>query len=276
MVRQLALLLLLAGPVSTGPGFAAPEAPRRVVSINLCTDQLAILLAAPGQLISVSDLAQDPRSSTMVEAAMAYPANQGQAEEVYLMKPDLVLAGAYTARATVSMLERLGIRVVTFPPASSIAEVRQGMIEMGRALGREAAAQAMLEAFDARLARLPPAPSQRPTAATFAANGYASGSRSLAGEIIERAGYHHLAEDLGMPMGGFLPLEALIMADPDLVIAGDPYPGASRAEEVLHHPALAALTGGQTVLEENDWVCGLPALLDATERLAATRKGVGP
>lgn len=276
MVRQLLLLLLLAGPVLAGPVVAGSEAPRRVVSINLCTDQLAMLLAAPGQLISVSDLAQDPRSSTMVEAARAFPANQGLAEEVYLMKPDLVLAGAYTARATVSMLERLGIRVVTFPPASSIADVRQGMLDMGRVLGREAAAQAMLADFDARLAHLPPVPAHRPTAATFAANGYASGSRSLAGEIIERAGYHHLAEDLGMPMGGFLPLEALVMADPDLVITGDPYPGASRAEEVLHHPALAALTGGQTVLEENDWVCGLPALLDATERLAATRAGVAP
>ena len=29
--------------------------------MNLCTDQVAMLLAAPGQLISVSDLAQDPR-----------------------------------------------------------------------------------------------------------------------------------------------------------------------------------------------------------------------
>jgi iron complex transport system substrate-binding protein len=33
--------------------FAAPAAaaPARVVSMNLCTDQLAMLLAAPGQLV---------------------------------------------------------------------------------------------------------------------------------------------------------------------------------------------------------------------------------
>jgi iron complex transport system substrate-binding protein len=48
-------------------GGAAPAdtAPRRVVSINLCTDQLAMMLAAPGQLVSVSDLAADPHSSAM-------------------------------------------------------------------------------------------------------------------------------------------------------------------------------------------------------------------
>ena len=46
----------------------AVAAPRRVVSMNLCTDQVAMLLAAPGQLISVSDLAQDPRMSPMARS----------------------------------------------------------------------------------------------------------------------------------------------------------------------------------------------------------------
>ncbi|WP_354002086.1 hypothetical protein [Pseudotabrizicola sediminis] len=63
-----------------GPVLAA--SPQRVVSINLCTDQLAMLLAEPGQLISVSFLAQDPRSSVMVDEALACPANRALAEEV--------------------------------------------------------------------------------------------------------------------------------------------------------------------------------------------------
>ena len=58
----------------------ADPAPRRVVSINLCTDQLAMMLAAPGQLVSVSQLAGDPHSSAMAEA--------GEASEAPLFKED--------------------------------------------------------------------------------------------------------------------------------------------------------------------------------------------
>lgn len=256
------------------PAFA--DAPQRVVSINLCTDQLAMLLAAPGQLISVSHLAQDPRSSVMVEAARAYPANRALAEEVYLMTPDLVLAGSFTARATVSMLERLGIPVATFPPAASLADVRQGMQEMGAVLGRKEAAAAMIARFDAGLAQMGGVdPDHSPTAATYAANGYTPGANSLSGDIIRAAGFRHLAAELGLTQGGFLPLEALVLAAPDLVVVGETYPGNSRAEEILSHPALTQLRGGRETLEDRDWVCGLPGVVDAVTRMRAARDAIG-
>ncbi len=59
---------LWAGVVWAGSVWAGP--PERVVSVNLCTDQLAMLLAAPGQLISVSHLASDPLSSSMVKSSL--------------------------------------------------------------------------------------------------------------------------------------------------------------------------------------------------------------
>lgn len=260
---------LLAAPL-----WAAP--PQRVVSINLCTDQLAMLLAAPGQLVSVSFLAQDPRSSVMVEEAAAYHINQALAEEVYLLNPDLVLAGTFTSSATVSMLERLGIPVIAFPPASSLADVRQGMIDMGKALHRDAQATDMVERFDTALAPVvaqlaTAGTTDAPTAATYAANGYTPGTNSLSADIIRTAGFRHLATELGMAEGGVLPLEALILAEPDLVIVGQTYPGNSRAEEILSHPALASLPGGREALEDRDWVCGLPSITDAVLRMRAKR-----
>ncbi len=55
--RIAGILLMMIGPASAGP---IEQAPRRVVSMNLCTDQLAILDARPGQLHSVSYLAKRP------------------------------------------------------------------------------------------------------------------------------------------------------------------------------------------------------------------------
>lgn len=252
-----------------GPVLPVAAAPGRVVSINLCTDQLAMMLAAPGQLVSITRLARDPAASVMAEAAMAWPVNRGQAEEVYLLHPDLVLAGRYTAQPTVAMLRRLGIPVAVFEPADSFADMQADIARMGDLLGREPEAAAMAGAFAARLARIRAAslPGPRPLAATWSARGYMSGHESLAGEILTTAGFDTLAARMGRAQGSTLPLEALVLADPDLVVTGRIGPGSSRAEEPLTHPALGALTGHRAAVEDRDWICGLPSVLDATDRL---------
>lgn len=258
-----------------GPGLAEP-APQRVVSINLCTDQLALLIAAPGQLRSITRLAQDPASSVMAARAGAYPANHGRAEEVYLAHPDLVLAGRYTAPATVAMLRRLGIRVETFAPARSFADLRAAIARMGRVLGREAEAERIGRRFAQNLARLQGrAPGPRPVAATWAAHGYMAGSQSLSGEIIRAAGLQPLAGRIGRDAGGFVPLEALVLADPDLLIESRADAAPAQSEAALDHPALASLTGRAAVLQDRDWICGLPAVLGAVERLARARTEAG-
>lgn len=115
----------------------AQEPPKRVVSINVCTDQLAMLLADEKQLQSVSYLSRDPLLSVMTEKAKRLPANHGQAEEVFLMKPDLVLAGTFSSRATVELLRDLGMRVEEFAPARSFEDITVHMKRMGALLGRK-------------------------------------------------------------------------------------------------------------------------------------------
>ncbi|MFD2173781.1 ABC transporter substrate-binding protein [Rhodobacter lacus] len=252
-----------------GPGLAAPQ---RVVSINLCTDQMALMLAAPGQLRTLTRLAQDPASSVMAARARSYKANHARAEEIYLDKPDLVLAGRYTAPATVAMLRGLGLRVETFAPAESFADLRASLLRMGALLGREAEAARVERRFAARLAQLDRnAPATRPVAATWSAHGYMAGGESLTGEIITAAGFTPLAQILGRAAGGFVPLEALVMADPDLVILSRADPAPAQSEAVLDHPALTRLTGRAAVMQDRDWVCGLPAVLGAVERLTQER-----
>ncbi|MEO1895141.1 MAG: hypothetical protein ABGX32_02600, partial [Methylococcales bacterium] len=75
--------------------------PQRIVSINLCTDQLLMLLAKRENIESVSYFAANPDASAMFEEAAGIRKNQGQAEEILQMKPDLILAGTFTARPAV-------------------------------------------------------------------------------------------------------------------------------------------------------------------------------
>ncbi|HWL57078.1 MAG TPA: ABC transporter substrate-binding protein [Paracoccus sp. (in: a-proteobacteria)] len=258
-------------------GIAMPalaEGPERVVSINLCTDQLAMMIAAPGQLVSVSRHALDPSMSAMADEARGLSANSGTAEEIFLLRPDLVLAGSFTNPITLAMLERLGVPVEVFPAEETVEGIRDNMRRMGKALGREAEAGAAITAFDAELARLDDAPATaRPRAALYAANGYSSGSQSLAGQIVALAGFDNIADEMGFGAGGHLSLESLLLSHPDLLVEGRRYPGHSRAEEPLDHPALRALTRSVPSVRTNDpdWVCGTPRILRAVSQLRDAR-----
>jgi iron complex transport system substrate-binding protein len=263
----LAAALALAGAAV----LAAP--PARVVSINLCTDQLAMLLAGPGQLVSVSRLAADPMSSAMPEAAQAYPLNSGHAEEVFLMRPDLVLAGTYSDPAAVAMLRRLGVPVEQVDLTRRLDEVPARLRQVGRALGRDAMAETLVARFEADLARLAPGDEPRPVAALYQANGYTPGADTLADDILGRAGLANLARLLNRTGGGRLALEQLVMADPDLLILSRPYPKTSRAEELLAHPALRALPAARDpAFSGAAWVCGTPKVLRAVTEMAERRQ----
>ena len=254
----------------------ADTAPQRVVSMNLCTDQLAMLLAEPGQLVSVSVLAADARGSAMAEQARAIPPNSGLAEEIYLMRPDLVVAGTFSNRATVTMLQRLGIPVVLFDPAYGLDQVRARIAQMGDALGQGDKAAAMVADYDARLAALQRDVALRPRAVLYYANGYTSGDRTLAGQILMAAGFRNAAVDAGFAAGGTMPLEVLALLEPDAVITSTPYPGASRSEEILDHPVVDILRANHPTgsVTDRDWVCGTPHVLRAIEGLAPLRREI--
>lgn len=250
------------------------DPPRRVVSMNLCTDQLAMMLASPGQLYSVSGLAADPRGSAMAEQAQSLVLNHGLAEEIYLMDPDLVIAGSFSARATVDMLKRLGIPVIVLDPAYSLDDIRDRITTMGDVLHQQDEAARLIADFDRDLAALADEVTIRPRAALYAANGYTQGERSLSGQILVAAGFDNIADELGLPFGGTLPMEVLAMSDPDALILGSRYPGASRAEAVLDHPVIAMLRDGryEAMMTDRDWVCGTPHVLRAIAALADDRR----
>lgn len=272
-MRRAALVLaalvaaLLPPAVQAGP-------PARVVSVNLCTDQLALLIADPGQIVSLSHVARDPVSSAMAAEAAAYPANRGSAEEIHLLAPDIVLAGTFDPPAMLAALRRLGHRVETFPLEAGFADIRTLVTRMGALLGQPERAARLIAEMDTILAVPPPA-GPRPRAALFYANAYSSGAGTLAHEILEAAGFANIAAERGLTGLGRLSLETLVLADPDLVVIGQDYATPARAQEVLRHPAARALGGGRAVVADNLWVCGTPLAARAVETLRAERMRLG-
>lgn len=270
LLARKASLGLLAGLFLAGlhPAFAQ-EKPKRVVSINVCTDQLAMLLADDTQLQSVSYLSRDPLLSAMSEKAHQLPVNHGEAEEVFLAKPDLVLAGTFSSRATVGLLRELGVRVEELAPARSFEDIRVHMKRMGALLGREEQAERQIAAMNAALAAIPK-PARRQTVALYYANSYTAGRGTLIDEAIRIAGLDNLADKAGIRGSGMLPLEMLIMEKPDILIRGSRGRPPALAFENFEHPALRALANGTKIvtLDDNLTVCGGPFSVGAVAQLS--------
>ncbi|HEX2842968.1 ABC transporter substrate-binding protein [Hyphomicrobium sp.] len=286
ILRMIGCLAACIGLTASALSAPAGGAPQRVVSMNLCTDQLAMLVAGEGQLHSVSYLAIDPEGSVLAEEARRFPINHGRAEEIFMMHPDLVLSGTFTGRATVALLKRLGFHVEEFPPSYSFPEIREQVRRMGRLLGRESRAEELVQELDTRLTQFPDSDRKnwRPLAALHYANSYTSGSGTLASAVVERSGLENLGTKLGLVGTIRLPLEVLVASAPDLIIGGvRPSKAPALAYQTFEHPALrAVLEGGElTSIPDKYWVCGAPftaqavGLLSAQAQALRAKRGTG-
>ena len=273
-----------AGAPSAASSVAASAGPpRRVASINLCADQLLLELAAPGQILSLSRLATDPAASHHVARAAGLPTNDGGAESVLALDPDVVLVGEYSDRYTVRLLEARGLDVRTLPLADSVEATLANLELVGGWIGREGAARDRVRDLRERLDAVErekataTGKGTRPLAAVYDPNGYTVGPSSLRGEMLARAGFANVAEQAGIEGYGSLALETLLRRAPDVLI-DSPYSAGtwSRAQALATHPALRSrgLDPGVVTLASADTICGGPWTVDLIERLARERRAI--
>ena len=249
--------------------------PQRIVSLNVCVDQLLVELVEPDRIAGVSRLAADPKVSALPGKLSRFKALRGSAEEVLALQPDLVLAGEFTTGATIDLLKRLGKTIVTVPLASDFDAMRAGIRQIASAVGEDEKGEAMIAEFDERLSAARSTIRSRPTAIAYEANSLVSGSHTLMDAALDAAGYRNLARDLKLGPGGRLPLEMLVAAPPDLIVlANAPDDYRTAAADNLRHPALMRVLQSRPsiVLPAPYWICATPKIADAVELLAAKKK----
>lgn len=246
--------------------------PSRIVSMNVCTDQLVLLLAEPERIVSLSFLAVDPDSSAIPEQAEDYHLNHGLTEQILPLNPDLVLTSVFSTRPTVYLLRKLGYRVVEIPFAADLDSIRATVRTVADAIDEVERGEKIIAEFDAKLPAASTQPAAEwPLAALYWANGYTSGKHSLASAALEAAGFRSLGVEMGLIGTAHVALEALVSAEIDVLIMGRQRPGAAQAYEVLRHPLLRQHFPDQrrVTIADQMWVCGTPFVVDAIAELAA-------
>ena len=242
---------------------AAPVGPR-VMSISLCTDQLLLALLPPDRIVSVSYLARDAASPAVAALARRVPVNRQSAEEVLRQKPDLVLADAFAEPATRIMLRRLGYPLLEAPSPTDFDGIRAATLQVGKAVGAEPRARALVARMDAALAemRANPAPGA-PRVAAWDGSGRLPPKGSLYDAVITAAGARNVGRE-PLPRGGFR-MEALLASRPDYLLHDNLVLATSgRQAELVGHPLVRRLyRDRQIVIAQEQFVCGNPATAEA-------------
>jgi iron complex transport system substrate-binding protein len=263
-MRRLPILAAAAALAMSGAAPAA-EAPQRVMSLSLCTDQLLLQLAPPERITSVTYLSREAGSSYLSAEAFGVPVNYGNPEEVAREHPDLVLTGTYSTPAARMLLRRLGAPLVEVPPAEDFDQIRAVTRQVARAVGATEKGEALIAEMDAALADLARTkPARRIIVAGWTTSGTVPTKGTLFDSILTAAGGENVADLISRDprYGQFtaFDLEQVLALRPDILAYGNSRVGRpDLSGEQLRHPVVRRFFAGrQIAYPEPLYSCGLP------------------
>ena len=251
------------GPASRAPALAPPPAPapRRVASLNLCTDELLLALAAPDQIVSVTHLSHSRAETPLWRQARRHRRNDGSLISVAALRPDLVVTMGGGARDRLRIAGRLGIATLDLSFAQDLEDVEANIVRLAAALGRPQAGNRLLRRIAALKAT---APAHGRDTLWLGGGGRTFPARSLGAQWMALAGMRQRAM-----RGDRIPLETLIASPPAILLRSDYRADQFSGEQRwLAHPAARHARAGRTLVTDGRrWTCLGPLLIDEIGRL---------
>ncbi|MDR7061835.1 MULTISPECIES: ABC transporter substrate-binding protein [unclassified Sphingopyxis] len=245
----------------------APAIPQRIVSINLCADQLVLALADREQIAGLTKNATDIEMSGEAARAHGIPLLSNSAEQILAIEPDLIVGMPASRSAALAALPKHTYPLLDLATANTVDEIYTSIRETAAAVGHPERGTALIARMERELAGLPK-PGKGRVAAYYQRRGYMTGTGTLIDELMTRVGLVNLAGKLGKPPLSQLSLEEMVAAEPDfLIVESATDKVTDQGSEMLHHPALKDIP---RISVPQAWtVCGSPAYTQAARSMAA-------
>ena len=250
-----------ASAISLALAGAAEAAPRRVASLNLCTDELLLMLGRRDQIVSVTHLARNPAETSLWREARRHARNDGSLVSVAGLRPDLVLTMGGGARDRVRIAGRLGIEVLDLPFPQTLADIEESGRRVAAALGRPAAAAPILS----RMAKLrETAPTRGVEAVWLGGGGRSVAADGLAAQWMRLAGLRQRRL-----IGDRISLEQLLVRPPPVLLRSEYRSGQySNEQRWLAHPLAKGTDRSRTIPTDGRvWTCMGPPMIAEIARL---------
>jgi iron complex transport system substrate-binding protein len=195
-----------------------PEKVKRVVTIAPSLTETVLALGAGSTLVGVSrfdeakEVAHLPRVGGFVNPSI---------EAVVTLKPELVLVqpNLGNQRAVETMAE-LGVPVLLLP-LNTVADTLEALRVVGKTVGKEKEAEALVQRIESSRARIREAAKGRKAPRVLFVYGFeplvVAGSGSFADELLRDAGAINVAADAGSAYA-VISLERALRARPDVVV----------------------------------------------------------
>ncbi|MDO9370292.1 MAG: ABC transporter substrate-binding protein [Sphingopyxis sp.] len=268
----LALALLPGGAgalwaASDMPPATAPAVPQRIVSINMCADQLVLALADRGQIAGLTKNATDAEMSGEAMKARGLPLLSNSAEQILTIEPDLIVGIPASRSAALRALPEQTYPLLDLATANTLDEIYTSIRQTAMAVGHPARGDALIARMQGELAGLR-RPGKGRVAAYYQRRGYMTGTGTLIDELMTRVGLVNLAGKLGKPPLSQLSIEEMVAAQPDfLIVESATDKVTDQGSEMLHHPALRDIP---RISVPQAWtVCGSPAYTQAARSMVA-------
>ena len=264
------LALAVTGAIAMASTTKAPATattrPQRIVSINMCADQLVIALADRSQIAGLTRNAAKPELSAEAAKTRGLRILGTSAEEILEIEPDLVVGVPARRSAAMTALRGQGYNMLDLQSANTLEEIYDAVRQTAAAVGHPDRGEAMIAQMQAELARIP-ANGQGRVAAYYQRRGYMTGTGTLIDDLMTRMGMVNLAAKLGKPPLAQVSLEEMVAARPDFLIVESATDRVTdQGTEMLHHPALRDIP--RISIPQAWTVCGGPAYVKAARGMA--------
>ncbi|MGE4265421.1 MAG: ABC transporter substrate-binding protein [Desulfovibrio sp.] len=219
------LMALLLAACSSDAGQGRPAsgtAPRRVVCLAPSAAELLFALDAGGLVVGTAEHSDEPAEARSLPRVGSYA--RPDLERVLTLRPDLCIAVQDgTPPQTLARLGELGIPVALMA-TENLEELLGSMLVVGRTVGRQAKAEALVGELRERMeaVRRRAAQAQRRPRVLFQVSGphiMAAGPQSLLGQLVALAGGDNAAP--AEPAYPQLSAEQVLAMAPDVVVAFD-------------------------------------------------------
>lgn len=258
---------LTACGASPTPRVEAAATPERIISLDYCADQYVLKFADRDRILAVSPDARKD-FSYMREAAAGLPTVRPIAEDILILKPDLVVRSYGGGPGAADFFRKAGIPVLEVGWAGDMPSVLANTQRMADGLGASGPGAETVADAQARLDAISKNP-QGETILYATPTGFTTGPGSLIHEMIETAGLENFET---IPGWRSIPLERLAYEQPDLVAAAFFGTTEERPDvwSAINHPvARAQLVDDKTVPLDGAWTsCNGWYLVDAIEALS--------
>lgn len=244
--------------------------PSRIVSMNLCSDELVLRLADRQRIAAVTKSALIPYISSVVDLAKGMNTTTGTLEEILILDPDLVITGRYDSQK-INILKKLGINVMSVGIPKSFNDLKRNIQEIADAVEEKERGEALIKDMEDRLRKIQAQRNPPIDAVFYRTGGLTAPEGSIINDMMVSAGVNNIATQFSTRSTRYIELENLIIGHPDLIIFSDyktDVPTVRR--ELLSHPAIKkGFPGLKSVYLPSQYlICGSPATINATEILS--------